>query len=135
MPETYTTPVIPFADFADYNPGHGTETVRDTVLGLRDTYSASRVKKITTDTGHQFAVTGAYADVARLAALYDQQVNGRPLAHPTAEHREHVHTVDTLQLGRWLDEGMYAPDSPLWAAAMDELELRAWDDRVAQSRA
>lgn len=130
MPETYVTPVIPFADFADYNPGHGTETVRDTVLGLRDTYAASRVKKIVGATGIQFAVTGAYMDVARLAALYGQQVSGRPLARPTAEHRAHMRTVDTWQLGQWLDEGMYAPGSPLHAAAMDELELRALDEDV-----
>ena len=132
--ETYTTPVVPFADFADYNPGHGTETVRETVRGLRSEYAATKIKTITTDTGHRFAVTGPYADVARLAALYGQQVSGRPLARPTDEHRAHVRTVDTWQLGQWLDEGMYVPDSPLWAAAMDELELRALDERLAETR-
>jgi hypothetical protein len=135
MPETYVTPEIPFADFADYNPGHGTETVEETVRGLRTTYAATRIKKITTPAGHQFAVTGAYVDVARLAALYGQQVSGRPLARPTAEHRAHMRTVDTWQLGAWLDDGMYTPGSPLHAAAMDELELRALDEEVERAHA
>jgi hypothetical protein len=133
MPETYVTPVIPFADFADYNPGHGTETVRDTVLGLRDAYAASKIKKIVGPTGIQFAVTGACVDLARLAALYGQQISGRPLARPTDEHRAHMRTVDTWQLGAWLADGMYTPGSPLHAAALDELHARA-DDEVTDRR-
>lgn len=131
---TFVTPEVPFRDFADHNPGHGTETVAETVRGLRDTYGATRIKRITTPTGIQFAVTGAYADLARLAALYGQQVSGRPLARPTAEHRAHMRTIDSWQLGEWLDNGMYAQDGPLWAAAMDELELRALDEQVERER-
>lgn len=135
MPETYVTPEIPFRDFADYNPGHGTQTVRENVEFLRHTYGATRIKKITTPVGIQFAVTAACVDLARLAALYGQQVSGRPLARPTAEHRAHMRTVDTWQLGAWLDDGMYAPGSPLHAAALDELELRALDEEVERAHA
>jgi hypothetical protein len=130
---TYTTPEIPFADFADYNPGHGTQTVRENVQWTRAEFAATKIKTVTTPAGHQFIVTGPVVDIARLAALYNQRVDGSPL--PTAEHREHMRTVETEQLGRWLDEGMYAPGSPLHAAAMDELELRALDEAVERRQA
>lgn len=77
MTTTYTTPIVPFADFADYNPGHGTETVRDTVGGLRYEYGGDalvQVEVLTESTGHRFAVTGPIVDMARLAALYGQAV-------------------------------------------------------------
>jgi len=125
---TYTTPEIKFADFADYNPGHGTETVRETVLGLRDEYAATKIKTVTTPVGHQFIVTGPIVDIARLAALYNQRIDGSTL--PTAEHYEHMRTVEARQLGCWLDEGMYARGSALHVAAMDELHLRALDEDV-----
>lgn len=70
---TFVTPEIRFADFADWNPGHGTETVRETVQGLREEYAATRIKRITTPVGIQFAVTGPRVDIARLAALYGQR--------------------------------------------------------------
>lgn len=67
---TFVTPEIPFRDFADHNPGHGTETIDETVCGLRDEYSATRIRRITTPVGIQFAVTGPAVDIARLAGLY-----------------------------------------------------------------
>jgi hypothetical protein len=74
---TFVTPEIPFRDFADYNPGHGTETVRDTVLGLRDEYAATRIRRVTTPVGIQFIVTGPRVDIARLAALYNLPLGDR----------------------------------------------------------
>lgn len=129
---TFTTPEIPFADFADYNPGHGTQTVRENAQWTRQEFAATKIKTVTTPAGHQFIVTGPLVDVARLAALYNQSVDGSPL--PTDEHRAHMRTVDTRQLGRWLDEGMYGP-GPLRTAALDELHVRALDEDVALCQA
>jgi hypothetical protein len=78
---TYVTPEVPFRDFADYNPGHGTETVAQTVDGFRVDFAATGVETTSGPTGLQFAVTGPDVDIARLAALYDQNPDGTPLAH------------------------------------------------------
>jgi len=75
--DTFVTPEIPFRDFAEHNPGHGTETVAETVRGLRDTYAATRIRKVTTPVGYQFVVTGPRIDVARLAALYGLPLGDR----------------------------------------------------------
>jgi hypothetical protein len=41
------------------------------------------------------------------------------------DQREHARTVDTLQLGEWLDTGMYVKGSTLHTAAIEELYDRA----------
>jgi hypothetical protein len=75
---TFVTPEVPFRDFADYNPGHGTQTVRENVQWTRQEFAATRIKTVTTPVGHQFIVTGPIVDIARLAALYDQNPDGSP---------------------------------------------------------
>lgn len=98
---TYTTPVVPFGDLDDYNPGKHLGSVQDNIDYLLGTYLLSQVRAITTETGVAFEVAGPAHHVEQLAALYGQAVDGTDppaLATPTYQR---PHPADICRGGRY----------------------------------
>jgi hypothetical protein len=80
---TYTTPEVRRNDLGDYRPDRGLETVADLIQEFKETWLATEVTPITTETGVRFEVTGAAEHMAQLAELYGETLPAAGETEPT----------------------------------------------------